>query len=89
MSQVRPSRSAFLNFPLGRQCGKPNDAALQSRILKDALTVLATATAPGEIVDLPYEWDERFDFSGFLQDLERMLQEEGSAPQEWQSNKQE
>jgi hypothetical protein len=87
MSQVKPPRSAFLNFPLGRQCGKPNNGALQTRILKDALDVLATATAPGAIVDLPYEWDEPFDFSGFLKDLESMLQEEGSTPQDWQSNK--
>lgn len=84
MERVRPPRGAFLNFPLGHQCGKPHDPALQKRILKDALRVLATATAPGEIVDLPYEWDQPFDFSTFLKDLERMLQEEGGQVQEWQ-----
>jgi len=83
MQRVKPPRSAFLNFPLGRQCGKPLDSFLQTRILKDTLRVLATATEPGEIVDLPYEWDEPFDFSTFLQDLESMLQEEGDVAQTW------
>jgi len=84
MSQVKPPRNAFLNFPLGRQCGRPHDVDLQARILKDALNVLATATTPGDIVDLPYEWDKPFDFSGFLQGIEHMLQEEDNSPQAWQ-----
>jgi hypothetical protein len=84
MHRVKPPRSAFLNFPLGRQCGKPHDTALQARILKDALRVLATATEPGEIVDLPYEWGKPFGFSTFLQDLESMLREEGGVVQEWE-----
>ena len=83
MSQVKPPRSAFVNFPLGRPCGRPFDVELQIRILKDALYVLATATTPGVIVDLPYEWDRPFDFAGFLQDLQDMIREEGAAPQDW------
>ena len=83
MSQVKPPRSAFVNFPLGHQCGKPNDVDLQGRILKDVLNVLATATTPGGIVDLPYEWERPFDFSDFMQDLQDMLQEEGGSAQEW------
>jgi len=87
MEQVKPPRSAFLNFPLGHQCGKPHDAGLQTRILRDALNVLATAACPGEIVDLPYEWDGPFDFSDFMKGLEQMLNEEGGTPQEWQPQK--
>jgi hypothetical protein len=87
MTQVKPPRSAFLNFPLGHQCGKPHDAELQTRILKDALNVLAAATNPGEIVDLPYEWNSPFDFSDFMKALESMLRDEGAAPQEWQPAK--
>jgi len=83
MAQVRPPRSVFVDFPLGRQCGKPGDKALQRSILLDALRVLAEASAPGEIVDLPYEWGEPFDFSGFLKSLEEMLREEGASVQEW------
>ena len=83
MSQVRPPRSAFINFPLGRQCGRPHDVDLQTRILEDALSILATARDPGNIVDLQYEWDEPFDFPGFLQDMQDMLREEESSLQEW------
>ena len=86
MRNVKPPRSVFLNFPLGRQCGKPNDRSLQRQILKDALRVLETATEQGEVVDLPYEWGEPFDFSTFLQDIESMLQEEDGEPQSWQPN---
>ena len=84
MTQVKPPRSVFLNFPLGHQCGRPHDIQLQTRILKDAINVLATATTPGDIVDLPYEWDRPFDFSGFLQDVQDMIQEENSVPQDWE-----
>ncbi len=87
MQQVKPPRSAFINFPLGRQCGKPHNVDLQIQILKSALNVLAMAAAPGEIVDLPYEWDAPFDFQSFLADLEQMLKEEGDTPQEWKPEK--
>ena len=83
MSQVKPPRSAFINFPLGRQCGRPHDVDLQTRILKDALSILATARTPGNIVDLQYDWHEPFDFAGFLRALEDMLRKEGSTVQEW------
>jgi hypothetical protein len=83
MSQVKPPRSAFINFPLGRQCGRPHDVDLQTRILKDSLSVLVTARTPGNIVDLQYEWDEPFDFASVLRDLQDMLQEEDSTVQEW------
>lgn len=83
MARVMPPRAAFLNFPLGRQCGKPDDADLQLSILKDALDVLATATSPGQIVDLPYVWGAFFDWRTFVQSLEEMLKEEGTQLQEW------
>ena len=46
-----------------------------------------TASYPGEIVDLSYEWDTPFDFSDFMKNLEHMLQEEDGTPQEWQPEK--
>lgn len=84
MARVKPPRSAFLNFPLGHQCGKPHDIDLQTRILKEALSVLTAASSPGEIVDLPYEWDASFDFSDFMKGIEQMLQEEDGTQQSWQ-----
>jgi len=83
MEQVKPPRSAFINFPLGRQCGRPHDRDLQMSILRDALNILSSASKPGEIVNLPYEWGEPFDWPGFMQDLMQMLEEEGRPVQEW------
>jgi hypothetical protein len=85
MALVKAPRSAFINFPLGRECGRPHDTDLQIRILKDTLNILVTATIPGEIVDLPYEWDEPFDWAKYLQDMQEMLEEEGSPVQEWKA----
>jgi hypothetical protein len=83
MAQTKPPRAAFVNFPLGRQCGKPNDSVIQKSILLDTLTILVTATSPGEIVDLSYEWDEPFDWPGFRENLQEMLEAEGRSAQEW------
>lgn len=58
---VKPPRSVFVNFPLGHQTGKPNQPELQRNIVSDALRALETITTPGEIVPLPYVWDERDD----------------------------
>lgn len=58
---VRPPRSVFINFPLGHQTGKPNDPALQRAIVLDALTAAGTISVPGEVVTLPYVWDEQDD----------------------------
>jgi len=62
---------------------QPHDVDLQTRILEDALSILVTARNPGNIVDLQYEWDEPFDFPGFLRDMQDMLREEESTLQEW------
>ena len=58
---VKPPRSVFVNFPLGRQTGKPHQPELQRSIIRDALQALETITTPGAIVTLPYMWDETDD----------------------------
>ena len=83
MARVRAPRSAFINFPLGRQCGKPGERELQTRILKDALDVLVTAQVPGTLVDLGYEWGRPFDWETYQRDINDMLAEEGLSSQEW------
>lgn len=55
---VRPPRAVFLDFPLGHTAGKPHDAALQRRILRDTLDALVAIDAPGTIRRLPYRWAE-------------------------------
>jgi hypothetical protein len=32
------------------------DTPMHSRVLKDALALIDSAQAPGEVVDLPYDW---------------------------------
>ena len=55
---VKPPRSVFVNFPLGHQTGRPDDPVLQRGILVDALAAAESMTTPGEVVELPYVWDE-------------------------------
>jgi hypothetical protein len=83
MAQVKAPRGALLDFPLGRQCGKPHESDLQTRILKDTLSILTAVTVPGEIVDLSYEWGEPFSWESYKRDVEEMLREEGTTSQEW------
>ena len=58
---VKPPRSVFINFPLGHQTGRPNDPALQRAIVLDALAAAETVNSPGEVITLPYVWDEQDD----------------------------
>jgi hypothetical protein len=54
---VRAPRAVFVNFPLGHQTGRPNDAGLQRQIVGHAMRAFETISTPGEIVRLPYLWD--------------------------------
>ena len=53
---VNPPRAVYLDFPLGHTAGRPHDAALQRRILRDALAALVSIDSPGTIRRLPYRW---------------------------------
>ena len=54
---VNPPRAVFLNYPLGHQAGKPDDAQNQRAIVGDALHAFDTISEPGTIIELPYVWD--------------------------------
>jgi hypothetical protein len=49
--RMRPPRSLWVPFELGRPMGPPGDAAFQRRVLQAALALLTHATQPGVIVD--------------------------------------
>lgn len=85
MAQVKAPRSVFINFPLGHQCGKPDDPQLQDQILKDTLNCLTNASQAGDILDLPYEWHEPFDWACYLNDVKAMIAAEGQPIQNWQA----
>ena len=84
MERVKAPRNVFINFPLGRQCGKPHDRELQTTIVKKALAHLKTAQTPGEFLDLPFDWDAPFDWGGYLKDVEQMLKSEKADAQAWE-----
>ena len=86
MELVRPPRAAFINFPLGHQCGKPGEAELQTQILKDALRLLESAKMPGKIEDLDYTWHVPFTWQDYQKDISEMLESEGAAAQNWKPN---
>jgi len=49
-------RFLFTDFPLGNPCGHPWDRAMQEKIVRQALDILATATAPRRTVKAPFGW---------------------------------
>ena len=55
---VKPPRTAFVNFPLGNQTGRPGDKEEQLAIVRDALASANSMTEPGAVAILPYVWDE-------------------------------
>lgn len=83
MAQVRPPRGVFLDFPLGRTCGRPNNLEEQTNILKDALQALVRIKTPGQMVDLPYEWGRPFTIQDYVREQKEMLEEKGEPMQEW------
>jgi hypothetical protein len=83
MERVKAPRSVFVNFPLGRPCGKPNNPHMQTEILKDALNFLESAKEPGEIIDLSHDWGGDFDWNDYMNNIKEMLEEDGSEKQEW------
>ncbi|NNL86386.1 MAG: hypothetical protein HKP27_12065 [Myxococcales bacterium] len=55
---ANPPRAAFVDFPLGRTAGKPNEPEQQRAMLRDALGAFAKLTTPGSVLSLPYRWAE-------------------------------
>src|SRR5262245_51019439 len=44
--KVKPPRALFVAFPFGHALGRPNDPALQHRVLRAAFDLLAEAAGP-------------------------------------------
>jgi hypothetical protein len=54
-AQARPPRALYpKGFVAGHSLGRPNDVALQKRILSDALALVAGPPRPGEVVEKDY-----------------------------------
>lgn len=55
---VAPPRAAYVHHPLGRQTGAPGDSAGQRAIVRAALEAAIAMRQPGEIVELPFRWQQ-------------------------------
>ncbi len=51
-------RFYFADFPLGNPCGHPWNAGMQEAMVRDALSLLETATAPRTTVRAAFEWKD-------------------------------
>ena len=51
-------RVAAIEHPFGRPYGDVGDVDTQRAVLRAALSVAASANAPGEVVHLPFVWPE-------------------------------
>ncbi len=70
-------RAVFTNYPLGSPCGRPHDPENQRAILRTGLRLLEQATAPGTLVQTPFEWSERRDWMRLIfSDEQPFLSEE-------------
>ena len=56
--KYRSSRTLGVEFPFGHAFGMPDDIAMQHRVLRAALDLLADATGPETRVDLDEIWPQ-------------------------------
>lgn len=87
MERVNPSRAAFINYPLGRNCGPAHDQNLQMEILKETLSRLEKMSADDGIAMLEYQWESAFSWDSYLGDLSAMLKEKKEKMQTWEPKK--
>ncbi len=55
--KIKPPRSVWVPFELGRPLGPPNDPALQRQVLARALSLLESDDGPAVLVDFEYDGD--------------------------------
>jgi D-proline reductase (dithiol) PrdB len=54
--QLGIPRGLSVRWPFGHPLGEPANVAQQHTMIRHALDLLATATAPGTLTALPYRW---------------------------------
>lgn len=55
---VKPPRSLFVRFSYGAPLGPAGRGDIQMAVIREALTLLETATEPATIVESAVEWPE-------------------------------
>nr|MBA3470533.1 hypothetical protein [Herpetosiphonaceae bacterium] len=54
--QIGIPRGLSVRWPFGHPLGEPGNIAQQHTMIRHALDLLASATAPGTLIELPYRW---------------------------------
>jgi len=79
LSAAWPPRTAFVNYPLGHQAGRPFDPEDQLQQVGDALKGLEQHTAPGQVNVLDAVWGDTTDYCaevGSSRDAVRQVRDE-------------
>ena len=57
-TSVSAPRIAAISHPMGRTISEPGDQATQIAVLRSVLQSVETIDKPGEIIHLPFSWNE-------------------------------
>ncbi len=59
---ARPTRSVYLDYPLGHTAGRPNQRELNASIMRDTLSAFESLTEPEAMAHLDYRWSDNDDW---------------------------
>lgn len=82
LESVKPPRSVFTPFQLGRPLGEPNDPAFQRRVLMQALALLERRDGPVILEDFPDDAPGAGDQSGWTPPLVTQV-DDPATPEAW------
>jgi len=77
LSSAWPPRTAFVNYPLGHQAGKPLDIADQLRVVQAGLAALELMQQPGQVSILDCNWGDTEDLCAIVGGREVVLRRSG------------
>lgn len=60
---VKPPRVLFVNAPMGNNFGAVGDSAMQTSVLRAALSMIDSTEQGGGLVDYPITWLDNFQFA--------------------------
>ncbi len=58
IAAVKAPRTLFVHFPYGAPLGPAGDRDVQRAVIRNALDVLGSTTAPGSIVESHVDWPD-------------------------------
>jgi len=73
LSSAWPPRTAFVNYPLGHQAGKPLDVADQLRVVQAGLDAIDELQQPGQVSIVDCNWGETEDMCAIVGGREVVL----------------